>query len=238
MISIIIPTLNEEKYLPRLLECIKSQSYKDYEIIIADNNSKDKTRKIAKKYRCRLTGGGHPGIGRNKGAKTAKGDILLFLDADVTFGKDFIKDALSVFEKQNLDIAGCYLYPSVNSIPYNLFFGVFNLWECLTQFFYPNAYGGAIFCKSSLHKKIKGFDETILLSEDMDYVKRAGKLGKFRIIKGSKIYFSVRRFEAEGKFKLAFKLFLSSIYRIFIGEIRTDIFNYRMDKNEYKEKII
>ena len=56
MISIIIPTLNEEKYLPLLLASIKEQSFdaaqdKDYEIIIADAGSKDKTLKIASNTR-------------------------------------------------------------------------------------------------------------------------------------------------------------------------------------------
>ena len=47
-LSIIIPTKNEEEYLTALLKSIKKQTFKDYEIIVADNNSKDKTRKIAK----------------------------------------------------------------------------------------------------------------------------------------------------------------------------------------------
>ena len=49
MISIVIPTLNEEKYLSKLLKSIKNQTFKDYEIIVSDNNSKDNTKKIAKK---------------------------------------------------------------------------------------------------------------------------------------------------------------------------------------------
>ena len=76
MLSIIIPTLNEEKYLPKLLDSIVKQSYKDYEIIIADNNSKDKTRSIARSYGCRLTKGGMPAVARNNGAKIARGKLL------------------------------------------------------------------------------------------------------------------------------------------------------------------
>ena len=58
MISIIIPTWNEEECLPKLLECIKKQSYKDYEIIVADANSKDKTVTIAKKHGCKIVKSG------------------------------------------------------------------------------------------------------------------------------------------------------------------------------------
>ena len=62
----------------------------------------------------------------------------------------------------------------------------------------------------------------------MDYVKRANKKGKFRMIKNSKIIFSMRRYDKEGRFKVGFKLLLSAFYRIFFGEIRNDIFKYKL----------
>lgn len=92
--SIIIPTLNEEKFLPRLLDSIKKQDSKDYEIIVADAGSKDATVEIAKKYRCKIVQGGLPAKGRNEGAKIAQGDLLLFLDADVQLPSDFLKNSL------------------------------------------------------------------------------------------------------------------------------------------------
>lgn len=76
--SIVIPTYNEEEYLPKLLESIKMQSYDDYEIIVADANSNDRTREIAEEYGCIVVEGGLPAVGRNNGAKVAKGEIILF----------------------------------------------------------------------------------------------------------------------------------------------------------------
>ena len=93
MLSIIIPCLNEEEYLPLLLESVKKQKFLDYEIILADAGSKDKTLQIAKKYNCKIVPGGLPSKGRNQGAKKAKGDLLLFLDADVILPDGFFKDA-------------------------------------------------------------------------------------------------------------------------------------------------
>lgn len=228
MLSIIIPTFSEESYLPKLLECIKKQTYKDYEIIVADANSSDKTRQIAKKYGCKIVKGGMPSVGRNNGAKAAKGDILLFLDADVQFDKNFLKHAVDELKKRNLDACGCYIQPLSNNLIDKIFFGIFNMWALATQLFYPNASGGGIFCKRLLHKKVNGFDESIKLSEDMDYVKRCGKSGKFRILKNVKTCISMRRFEKEGRFKVGFKLLLSAFYRIFFGEIRSDIFKYNL----------
>ncbi|MBI2653119.1 glycosyltransferase [Candidatus Woesearchaeota archaeon] len=228
MISIIIPTFNEEEYLPKLLSCIKKQAYKDYEIIVADADSSDKTRQIAKRHGCKIVNGGMPAVGRNNGAKSAKWDVLLFLDADLQFDSNFLKNAIGEFEEQKLDAAGCYIRPLSNNIIDKILFGIFNLWIFATQFFYPNASGSGIFCKKWLHKKINGFDETIRLSEDMDYVKRCGKHGKFRIIKSAKSYVAMRRFENEGRLKVGLKLLLSALYRIFFGEIRSDIFKYNL----------
>ena len=230
MISIIIPTLNEQKYLPRLLKCIKRQSYKSYEIIVADANSKDKTRSIAKKQGCKIVpSGGHPGIGRNIGARAAKGDVLLFLDADSLIGERFLEDSLKEFKKKGLDVAGACLYPETGRIIDKFFLGIFNAWIYLTQGFYPNACGTGIFCKKWLHKSIGGFDESIVLSEDMDYVRRAGKMGKFRILKNAKVVYCMRRYDNEGRFNVGLKLFLSAVYRLIFGEIRSDVFKYRLN---------
>src|SRR3989344_5776368 len=100
MISIIIPAYNEERYLPKLLDCIKRQSFRNYEVIVADADSADSTKKIAKKYGCRVVKGGMPGAGRNNGAKAAKGVILLFLDADSLIEMDFVKKYVQDIKKR------------------------------------------------------------------------------------------------------------------------------------------
>ncbi len=228
MISIMIPTFNEERYLPKLLDCIKKQTYQNYEVIVADADSKDKTKQIAKKYGYKIVKGGLPAVGRNNGAKIAKGNILLFLDADVQFNKIFLKNAIKEFEERNLDSAGVYINPLRGNLIDNIFFGLFNIWCSATQFFYPNASGGVIFCKKWIHKKINGFDESIKLSEDMDYVKRCSKYGKFRILKNVKVHVSTRRFDKEGRLKVGLKLLLSAFYRIFFGEIKSDVFKYNL----------
>ena len=226
MISIIIPALNEEKFLPRLLESIKAQSFRDYEIIVADADSSDKTKKAAKKYRARIVKGGFPAEGRNSGAKAAKGEWLLFMDADAQLEKNYLQKAITEIKKRNLGVAGSRIMPIGNHPLDAVFFAIFNLWAEATQLFYPNASGCGIFCKKSLHEKIKGFDEKIKLSEDMDYVMRAGKVEKFRILKSTKVNVSMRRFEKEGRFKIGFKLLFSAIYRAIFGEIRSDVFKY------------
>ena len=104
ILSIIIPTYNEEEYLPVLLESIKKQSFTDYEIIIADANSTDKTREIAKEYGCIVIDGGLPAVGRNNGARIAQGEYLLFLDSDLELTDDYLRNVYTSLEWNTLEL--------------------------------------------------------------------------------------------------------------------------------------
>lgn len=228
MISIVIPAFNEERCIARILDCIKKQTYKDYEIIVADANSKDNTVKIARKYGCKVVKGGMPAVGRNNGAKAAKGGLLLFIDADARIDKHFLENAVNEIRLRELDAAVVYIYPDTKKFIDFVFLGIYNLLLFATQLFYPHAVGSGIFCKKSLHKNIRGFDESVKLAEDAEYVKRCGKAGKFRILKSSKACFSMRRYK-NGRLKTGLGLIAWELHRIFFGEIKTDIFQYRWD---------
>jgi glycosyltransferase involved in cell wall biosynthesis len=96
-ISIIIPTYNEEENISKCIYSLENQSYKNFEILVIDDGSKDNTKKIIKKYkRVKLIEGEHkgPGFSRNIGAKNAEGEILVFVDADMTFDKNYLKDLI------------------------------------------------------------------------------------------------------------------------------------------------
>ena len=106
MISFIIPTLNEEKYIGKTLDYI-SKYTGEYEIIISDTNSPDRTVDIARGYADNILIHSREGkrltiaAGRNLGASVAKGDFLVFLDADICIidPDKFFKKAFNCFEK-------------------------------------------------------------------------------------------------------------------------------------------
>jgi glycosyltransferase involved in cell wall biosynthesis len=234
LLSIIIPTKNEKEYLPALLESIKKQTFKDYEIIVADNNSRDKTKKIAKKYGCKIVKGGLPGKARNIGAKSATGNILLFLDADTGLkNKDFLDKAIKEFEKRKLDIAAPLVYLKGKELD-KLYF---DFWNRLTELFQysltPFAGGWCIFIKKDLHNKINGFDEKIILGEDSDYVQRAIKSKlfkvKFKVLKSVKIQVSTRRLEKEGHLKIAAQGIGTGFHWALLGKDKKNKFGYKFD---------
>ena len=139
MLSIIIPTFNEKKYLPSLLDSIKKQSFKDYEIIVADAGSKDNTADIAKDYGCIVIKGGLLPRGRNNGAKVAKGDTFLFLDADIILPPFFLSNIIKKFKEDNLGVAGFPISPINGKKIDRIGFLFFNKWAELTQKISPHA---------------------------------------------------------------------------------------------------
>jgi glycosyltransferase involved in cell wall biosynthesis len=95
--SIVVPTLNEAILLPNLLADLQSQTYTDFETIIADAGSQDGTRELALSAGVRLVPGGMPAVGRNRGAEAAQGEFLVFLDADTRVQPDFLEKASPSF---------------------------------------------------------------------------------------------------------------------------------------------
>ena len=227
MLSIIIPTLNEENYLPILLELIKKQNFTDYEIIIADAGSKDKTIEMARNYNCKVIPGGLPAKGRNNGAEIAKGNLLLFLDADVVLPKDFFRKTLDEFKKRELKIAGFSLLPQGRNKFFHLLFNVFYNFpvRLMEKVLAHGAMG--ILIEKQLFEKLNGFDESIKLAEDHDLTRRAKKIAKFGILRSSKIFVSDRRFRKDGWLKTYFKFLLCELHMVFIGPVKSDIFKYK-----------
>jgi len=227
-LSIIIPTFNEEKYLPLLLESIKRQKFSDYEIIVADAGSKDKTKEIAREYNCKIISGGLPAKGRNNGARASQGDLLLFLDADVILPQSFFEKSLNEFKKRKLKIASFFLMPQEKSKLARFFFKLFyNLPILVMEKILAHAAMGILIDKG-VFEKIQGFDESIKLAEDHDLARRAKKIGKYGILRSSKIFVSIRRFKKEGWLKTYLKFFLCELHMIFIGPVRSDIFKYKL----------
>ena len=236
MISIIIPTYNEAKYLPLLLQSIKSQSFKDYEIIVADNNSTDSTVEIAKTYGAQITSGGLPGAGRNAGAKIAKGDLLLFLDADVILkNKYYLTDCYAEFLDRDVDVATCCISPMSLLKKDIIWHEFYNAIIIAMEKFSPYAPGFCIFAKKSVHNLISGFDEDIILGEDSDYVKRANKISSFKVLRSQKIPVSVRRLDKDGRLNVIIKYGLAGLYMIVVGNIKSDIFNYTFGNYDKKD---
>ena len=199
ILSIIIPTYNEEEYLPVLLDSIKSQSFDDYEIIVADANSTDKTREVAESYGCTVVDGGLPAVGRNNGAKIAQGEYLLFLDSDLELTEDYLRNALYEFRMERLGIAITQMTPMSNKIEDKIFHDFANYFMISVEKIKPHGAGCyGIIARKELHDRCNGFDEDLTFGEDTDYIERLAKIEPFKVLRNAKIGVSTRRLEEEG----------------------------------------
>lgn len=175
LVSIIITTKNEELVIGRLLESIKKQEYKYIEIIVVDNNSTDKTKKISQKYTKKFFNKGpERSAQRNYGVNKAKGEYILILDADMELKKDLV--AKCVKKISNDKKLGGVVIPEVSV--------AVNFWEEVKAFersFYnkngDSSVDAARFFKKKVFTKVNGYDETITGPEDWDLPERIKKEG-------------------------------------------------------------
>ena len=242
MLSIIIPTLNEDVYIVKLLNCLSKQTFNDFEVIIADANSQDDTVFVTNKFKnilnLKMLNSEIRNVSyqRNLGLKNAKNERVLFLDADTIFNANFLENALNEIKTKNISLAGCFVYPDSTHVIDRLFFsGYRNFLKVFYKFIGFN--GCCIFTLKSLHEKINGFDESIKVSEDFDYIRRFKKITKLNLLKSVNVKTSVRRFQKNGRLRTGIKIVLIGFYTLFFGKITTDIFKYRFNDNLFTKKL-
>lgn len=234
-LSMVIITLNEAQRLSRLLDDLAAQTWRDFEIIHVDSQSDDDTVEISRdhallfsSYRILEMDRRGVSLGRNTGAAAAKGERLLFLDADTRLAPDFLEKSMQDFAKNRADVGLVLMSAEGLSLPYKLGFGAFNLGIRLTQPVFPTAIGACLFSTPAVHEAINGFDETIGLCEDCDYVLRAARSenAKLSIVK-PKFRFDPRRLKQDGFWSTGFTYLRANLRRAVKGEMRNQEIPYR-----------
>ena len=202
MISIIIPTYNEEKNIENCLNSLLNQTLprKEYEIIVVDGQSKDKTVSIAKKYADKVIQQKSKGVGgaRNDGVKLAKYDLIATTDADCIVPKNWLKDIITTFNNKNI-IAVCGPDgPIEKDIKSNIIFFVIRNIILISSYFGIYCLGGT---NSAFKKKdflkIGGYRD-LPHSDDVDLGFRLNKIGKIKYNKKLFVKFSTRRMKKDG----------------------------------------
>lgn len=238
-LSIVIPVKNEEKMLPKLLESIASQTFKDYEVIVADAHSTDKTADVARSYGANVVEGGSPGPGRNRGSLHAKGAVIAFLDADVQLpSPKFLQDCIAEMDRKRLDVATCKVKPLSRKPIDRALHEAYNAYVIATEKIRPHAPGFCILVRRHTHEAIQGFDEQVVFAEDHEYVQRAKKKGYvFGLLRSHPIKVSVRRLEKDGRLAIALKYIFGELRMMTKGAITEMPFDYDMGGEDEKEDV-
>lgn len=211
--SIIIPTLNEEKLLERLLLQLNScKNEFNFEIIISDGGSIDGTIEIAKKFSDKVVIAGENiksniAAGRNFGSKFSSSDILIFLNGDIIIPdiKKFfhlIKNYMILSSTDALTFK-VKISPEEETISDYLFHSFYN-----TYFYMLNELGigmGRGEChiiKKNIFDAVGGYNEDLFAGEDFDLYKRLKKIGNVIFSNEFTIYESPRRYRKFGYFRI------------------------------------
>jgi glycosyltransferase involved in cell wall biosynthesis len=205
-LSVIVPALNEEKYIASTLQSLAEQTCKDFELIVKDGLSADKTVEIAKEYADLVISKRDTSIGeaRNQGARYAKGDVLVFVDADTSLDKNALELIAEDFKLYDIVLLLPKYGPKEEDIRFlpqpkrqlSRFLVEFeNYWRK-----YVDKFCGGLFMPvdSSTFKKMGGFDRRLRCSEDIEISYRLRRVGKVMNDYRVKAYFSIRRFILSG----------------------------------------
>ncbi|HIA91635.1 TPA: glycosyltransferase [Candidatus Saccharibacteria bacterium] len=207
LLSIIIPTLNEEHYIGLLLKDLTQQTFTDFEVIVSDSSSDDATLEVAKSFNNRLDlrttvvermSAGH---GRNGGAKIARGNYYIFLDADIRIKPNFVKTMMDHRSAHNADMMTTnYRISGWNLIDKSIYKGGSDWFKKQFQSKSPLMSGACMFVTKELHKKVHGFKDELTVGEDVDYARRVAKHSKRpHFVDGIKVTASNRRMKQDGR---------------------------------------
>ncbi|HSW78908.1 MAG TPA: glycosyltransferase [Candidatus Babeliales bacterium] len=238
-VSVVIPAYNEATYIGRLLNALVKQSYKNFEVIVSDAESKDGTKEVVDSFKNKLdikfieSPPLGPAHGRNIGAKNCKGEWLLFLDADDDIDdSDFIQTLITgaAYKKWRTATARMTTKSGPSYAP------LYHYQRLLSHTKRPVASGYCILTKREVFESSGGFNEKIKFGEDYEYVSRNAKHG-FGFVKSTYYYVDPRRNKEEG-LGLAWRGTLNEIYRLLRGykKLEKQPINYEFGKHQKRNQ--
>ncbi len=241
LFSVVIPTLNEEKYIDKILHDLQRQTWKDFELVLVDAQSTDKTRErvntVKKDYPTTIIESTIKNLShqRNIGAKKALGEYLFFIDADNSIPNNFLKKTHEFILKKTPDAIIPQVVPENNTLFDQISYPL-SRFLVKISLFTPRSFstGGNIVISSKSFKKTHGFDEHVFIGEDHDIIRQLKELKQdIKLMTDTHVVFSTRRFEKEG-YTTYIKYAYSFLYQILFRKVDKKIYKYNMGGDNYR----
>ena len=243
--SIVIPVLNEEKYLPQLLSDLCKQTFRTdhFEVLVVDGNSQDKSVALAQTFSGNLQlsviQSTKPNVSfqRNLGAKQSKADWLIFMDADNRIPPSFldgIKYQLAINKKTKCFT--CWIDDSDYKTADKPLVTMLNLSLEVFAKLRPGAPGALIGVMRTLACK-HPFNHELVMSEDHEFIGKLVKIKhRFSVFRFPKYHYSLRRLESEGSLKLARTYAKAQLYLLMGRKLKNGDIDYPMGGDIHKIK--
>lgn len=229
-VSLIVPTWNEARFLPLLFDSVRAQTVPVDEVIVADSGSTDATIEIVRAAGGIVVEGERkgPGEGRNRGARRAKGDVLLFADADVILPPNLVEAALAVLEDPSVVGGSTAFAPEGGTRFEGLLFRIATTYQrVMTEWGFPHNAGYCFFFRRTAFERLGGLREDMLLNETHDIAMRSRPLGRFAILPVP-VHTSMRRFRTYGYARTILNEYVASTLIYYVtGRTPTDRFRPR-----------
>ena len=200
LLSVVIPAFDEERYLPDTLEHLKSAAdccEWPVEIIVVDNQSTDGTASVARAHGASVIAESVHNIARvrNAGARCAKGEVLVFLDADTAVPRNFLSRVAQVMAEPKCWGGAADVLHTPASPLLRLYLAAWRMIGKVLRM----AQGAAQFCRRSEFDRLGGFDESLFMGEDVDFYWRLRKAaaangGRVQLLEDVRVAPSPRRF--------------------------------------------
>lgn len=229
-VSIVIPAYNEEKYIGRLLSSLQKLPKENIlEILVVDNGSTDKTKEIVRieglgvdgSSKIRLIEELRKGVAwaRTRGAQEAKGDIIVFLDADTEVTKDWLSKLFKYFAKNEVVcVSGPTRFYDVSLV--GRFSAAIYWWFASVVVSRITGYMGIfanLAVRAESYRKIGGIDTSVeFYGDDTNITRRLSRVGKVIFAYDYFIYTSARRFNNEGLLRTTIRYAINFFSEVFI----------------------
>lgn len=209
-VSVVVPTWNEAEYLPHLLESLRRQTVPPLEVIVADSGSTDGTQQVAGDAIVVAGERKGPGEGRNRGARTARGDVLLFADADCVLPPRLLEAVLGALGDPQVVGGTTGFLPLDGTRGERALFRLANLYQrVMTGIGLPHNAGYCFFFRGEAFERLGGIREDMLLNETHDIALRSREFGRFVVLPET-VLTSMRRFRKFGSLETIVREYVAS----------------------------
>lgn len=233
-LAIVIPTLNEERFIGRLLDSITRQTVIPKEVVVVDACSEDKTIFEIKKRQAKFSRLRYFKIPRytvarqrNFGAAKTTASHLLFLDADVVLAQsNLLENYFKELLARKPDVAAATTVPDSSYWKDRLYFQAEDLLFKLSKHFYQVITARNLYIRRNIFDQVGGFDEKVAVGEDSQLVNKVVRSnGKLIFLESVRVHTSPRRVEQEGRRRYALKMLLFGL-QIMLRGYRKSRVNY------------